>query len=120
MTDSADSSVTANSAPSEATPSTPSSSQPTGLKPIEATLAERGSRYGKYEHVADVSQQLKHVIYSNCVGSMYHYQAESLDMICNKIARIVCGDSNYADSWHDIAGYATLVVDTCSKENDNG
>ena len=53
---------------------------------------------------------LKHVIYSNQVGDMYHYQAESLDMICNKIARIVCGDSNYIDSWHDISGYATLVV----------
>lgn len=33
----------------------------------------------------------------------------SLFMICNKMARIVNGDPNYIDNWHDIAGYATLV-----------
>ena len=30
-------------------------------------------------------------------------------MITNKMARIVNGDPNYIDNWHDIAGYATLV-----------
>ena len=30
-------------------------------------------------------------------------------MIQHKIARILNGDLRYADSWHDIAGYATLV-----------
>jgi hypothetical protein len=35
---------------------------------------------------------------------------ESLDMIANKIARIVNGDPNYLDSWVDIVGYTTLVV----------
>jgi len=34
---------------------------------------------------------------------------ESLEMNAHKIARILNGDPNYADSWHDIAGYATLV-----------
>jgi hypothetical protein len=32
-------------------------------------------------------------------------------MICHKIARILNGDPNYADSWVDIAGYAQLVAD---------
>ena len=36
-------------------------------------------------------------------------QVIALDMICNKMARIVNGDPNYIDNWHDIAGYATLV-----------
>ncbi len=31
-------------------------------------------------------------------------------MIFHKIARIINGDPNYADSWVDIAGYATLVA----------
>ena len=35
----------------------------------------------------------------------------ALDLICNKIARIVSGDSTYHDSWIDIAGYAKLVAD---------
>jgi hypothetical protein len=38
-------------------------------------------------------------------------QREALEMIAHKIARIVNGDPNYADSWLDIAGYAQLVAD---------
>lgn len=38
-------------------------------------------------------------------------QRESLEMVMHKIARIINGDPNYADSWHDIAGYAKLVAD---------
>jgi hypothetical protein len=32
-------------------------------------------------------------------------------MICHKLGRIAAGDIDYADSWHDIAGYAKLVED---------
>jgi hypothetical protein len=39
------------------------------------------------------------------------YQREALEMIAHKIARIINGDPNYADSWVDIAGYAKLVAD---------
>jgi hypothetical protein len=38
-------------------------------------------------------------------------------MILHKIARIVNGDSNYADSWHDIGGYAKLVVDELNNKS---
>lgn len=31
-------------------------------------------------------------------------------MICAKLARIVCGDPQFEDHWRDIAGYATLVA----------
>ena len=30
-------------------------------------------------------------------------------MICSKMARIVNGDFDYIENWHDIAGYATLM-----------
>ena len=30
-------------------------------------------------------------------------------MICNKMARIVNGDPNYIENWHDISGYSTLI-----------
>ena len=39
-------------------------------------------------------------------------------MICNKLARIACGDPMYEDSWRDIAGYAMLA--TRWLENYNG
>ena len=36
-------------------------------------------------------------------------QQEALDMIFHKIGRIVAGDPNYADSWHNITRYTTLI-----------
>ncbi len=43
-------------------------------------------------------------------------QTEALEMICHKIARIINGDSDYADSWVDIAGYATLVANRLNEK----
>jgi hypothetical protein len=36
---------------------------------------------------------------------------EVLEMIAVKIGRILNGDPNYKDSWHDIIGYVKLVDD---------
>lgn len=47
-------------------------------------------------------------------------QAEALDMIMNKIGRIVNGNSNNVDSWQDIAGYAQLIVERLKKEQELG
>ena len=37
-------------------------------------------------------------------------------MILHKLARILNGDPNYVDSWHDIAGYAILVEDIINEK----
>ena len=74
------------------------------------TLAERGERYGKFEHHAHISQRIKDTMANNDGWSrLKNNQKEALEMIAHKIARILNGDPDYADSWHDIAGYATLV-----------
>jgi hypothetical protein len=83
---------------------------------LEETLQERGSRYGKFTDHAAVTQDLKRTILFHLSAlrptrPIAPDQQEALDMICHKIGRIVCGDPNYADSWHDIAGYAKLVED---------
>ena len=81
---------------------------------IDATLAERGTKYGKFADHAAVTYKLKNVLreHSGYHGKSYAYdQAEALDMICHKLGRIVNGDADYADSWVDIAGYAKLVAD---------
>ena len=81
---------------------------------IDATLAERGGKYGKFADQAAVTYKLKNVLreHSGVHGKSYAYdQAEALDMICAKLGRIVNGDPDYADSWVDIAGYAKLVAD---------
>ena len=38
------------------------------------------------------------------------YMLESLELIANKLARILNGDPMYDDSWRDISGYCTLVL----------
>jgi hypothetical protein len=81
---------------------------------VDEVLNERGDRYGKFVGHAKVSQELKQVLWNRLAeraDNLAPDQMEALDMICHKIARIVNGDPNYADSWVDIAGYAKLVAD---------
>jgi len=82
---------------------------------INHTLTERGARYGEFRDHAYISQSLKgelrrHMAIRDRL-TLEPDQMEALEMICHKIARILNGDPNYADSWHDIAGYAQLVAD---------
>ena len=79
---------------------------------IRGILNQREKNYGDYSDVSDTSQRIKNVLRQNPGwDEMYQFQRESLDMIANKIARIVNGNNDYADSWIDIVGYAQLVVD---------
>lgn len=78
---------------------------------IEETLSERGQRYGVFKRHAEISQQLKEVISSYQTKVLAADQQEALEMICHKIGRIINGDPDFADSWHDIAGYAQLVAE---------
>lgn len=74
---------------------------------VEVTLAERQNQYGDFSDVAHLSQGLQSLL---SVGSFSDVQQEAMQMICSKLARLACGDADHVDSWHDIAGYATLVV----------
>ena len=77
---------------------------------VEDTLDARGENYGQYIDVSLTAQMLKNTIRNSASwGHMEFYMQESLDMICNKLARIANGNPYYDDSWHDISGYARLV-----------
>lgn len=81
---------------------------------IEDVLLERGDRYGHFVGVATISQNLKYIInvaLQERDKKLPVQQIEALDMICNKLGRIINGDNSYVDSWLDIAGYAQLVAD---------
>ena len=85
--------------------------------PTEALITERGSRYGKFKDGAEIMQSLKDTMrdvdgWNNLTAS----QKEALDMIQHKIGRILNGDPTYDDSWKDIAGYATLIVNELNGE----
>ncbi len=84
---------------------------------IQATLAERGKRYGDFAQHARITQHLKGVMFTyKPKDHLADDQAEALEMIAHKIGRILNGDPDYADSWHDIAGYAQLVADRLQRE----
>lgn len=81
---------------------------------LNATLVERGGRYGVFRGHAHVTQDIKDIIRLHLNArnkSLAVDQQEALDMIAHKIGRIINGDPDYADSWVDIAGYAKLVAD---------
>lgn len=88
--------------------------QQTNIKEI---LAERGSTYGDYTDVALTSQSIKDALNKGMTREMLTpSMKESLDMIANKLSRIVNGNPYYLDSWVDIIGYAQLVVNSLEEK----
>lgn len=78
---------------------------------INETLAQRQQTHGDFETHAFISQNLKVNMYlRDGWNDLSPMQKESLEMIAHKIARILNGNPNTHDHWHDIAGYATLVA----------
>lgn len=80
---------------------------------VNDILKERQSTHGEFGNVAKVAQNLKDIFYENLQGGLSNIQAEAVEMIFHKIARIASGDASFKDHWNDIAGYAILA----SKEN---
>ena len=66
--------------------------------------------HGEWPMTAYISRSLKDVMVSAGNADLRTpMEAEALDMIATKIARIVSGDSSCKEHWDDIAGYAELV-----------
>ena len=75
---------------------------------------ERGKVYGTFEGTAMTSQRFKTLLEEELIlrrKVLAPDQHEALELIITKLARIINGNSDYADNWKDIAGYATLVAD---------
>lgn len=76
---------------------------------VNQTLEERGSRYGCYHDHATASGALWEAMraqpgWDRLTSAHKH----AITMIAEKMGRILSGDPNYADNWHDIQGYARL------------
>ncbi len=85
---------------------------------VDKTLKERGDRYGDFTDHAGIAQELQDVMrYSGFSGweRLDPVKRQALTVIADKIARILSGDPNYSDNWHDIQGYAKLVEDRLPK-----
>lgn len=79
---------------------------------IDETLAERQAQYGCFEDVAFVTESIMGIlskVRGNGLQDLPYPHRMALYMIASKMARIVNGDLNHLDSWHDIGGYAKLI-----------
>lgn len=88
---------------------------------VNDTLDQRGSRYGDFTDHARIAQGLQNVMREGRKSNgrlgwqdLNDIQKQALTVIADKIARIISGDPNYDDNWHDIQGYAKLVEDRLS------
>lgn len=84
---------------------------------VQETLNERGARYGDFTDHANIAQDLQDNM--RCVAGwdrLSAAQKQALTVIADKIARILSGDPNYVDNWHDIQGYARLVEERLEKQ----
>ena len=81
---------------------------------VGRTLSSRHDVYGDIETLMNLSQGIQ---FAMSLGKNWHglppAQREALQMIASKIARILNGDPNYRDNWHDIQGYARLAEERC-------
>lgn len=81
---------------------------------VEATLAERGRRYGDFADYAVISQSLQDAMRETSGWAILSAdKKQALTTIVDKIARILNGDPEYRDNRHDIGGYAKLAEDRC-------
>ena len=85
---------------------------------IRETLNQRQEQYGSFKDVAMITEQMVDVMRKGYYENLAHNQKMALYMICSKMARIVNGNPNHKDSWHDIAGYATLIDNELVSEKD--
>jgi hypothetical protein len=86
------------------------------MSSITDTLTQRGARYGEFIENAVIAQKLKEAMASHEGWTrLKPDQREALEVIAQKMSRIVTGDGDYHDNWHDIMGYAKLVEDRIHK-----
>jgi len=82
---------------------------------ITTTLTQRGQRYGDFTGQSKITQDIKRAMRQGNWPDLSDPQRECLEMLAVKISRILNGDPDYHDNWHDIIGYTTLVAETINR-----
>jgi hypothetical protein len=88
------------------------------LSKVDVTLLERQSQYGCFEDVAFVTQGIIDLLRKCKYDNMPKSHQMALYMIASKMARLVNGDHNHIDSWHDIGGYSKLIENLIGGESE--
>jgi hypothetical protein len=78
---------------------------------VDQILSDREQTHGLFREMADYSQTIKRLMRtSRNWDKLDVTQAQALEVIADKMARILCGDPSFVDHWQDGAGYFELVV----------
>jgi hypothetical protein len=78
--------------------------------PLDSILHDRRSTHGDFTADADMAQRLKTLLRQGKNWEILHtFEAEALDNMMTKIARILAGDPHYPDHWRDLQGFPRLV-----------
>lgn len=88
---------------------------------IDNILSARETTHGCYVEQSTASQTLKRLCeQARNWDQMPCYMRESVHLIQQKIARIICGDPWEKDHWVDIMGYAALVLRELDRLQEEG
>jgi hypothetical protein len=79
----------------------------TTKREYQKMMNQRKRTHGEFKRMSEVSQGLKQYLSEN--KDLTPSQCEALEMILQKIARILCGNPNFKDHWDDIIGYASRI-----------
>lgn len=79
---------------------------------VEDTLKDRNPTHGGYSQQAEVHDALLKVM-EPFIGKLRPSHRQALNLIAMKISRILVGNENHTDHWHDIGGYAKLGEERC-------
>lgn len=81
---------------------------------VDATLTQRKSQHGDFTDFAAQDRKFKELLRDSLNwNQLSDVQRTALDMITHKITRVLVGNPNHKDHWHDIGGYARLAEDRC-------
>lgn len=81
---------------------------------VKATLDEREKDYGSYVDQSFIAENLIAIMEREKGWRKFPpTHRQSARMIAVKLARLLNGNPNHVDSWHDIAGYAELARLNC-------
>lgn len=77
---------------------------------IESTLSDRRKTHGDFADVAATMQETKKLWREKRNWDVLSpLQQAVLDEVAHKVARILHGDPNFKEHWHDMVGYARLA-----------
>ncbi len=79
-------------------------------------MPDRTKTHGPYKEQGDRAEMIREAMKLHLCILLEGYQKTALNMIAEKLSRIIEGDSNFEDHWLDIAGYCERVLEILRKE----